>query len=494
MFAKYQNLFLTYTLLSAFNILIYNDLHAQNKLELSLTAFEKDPELKYASVGFSAIDVNTGAVVAERNPNQSLTPASSLKVITTSTALAILGHQYKFKTELAYEGRIMDGVLYGNILIKGYGDPTLASPIMEQAVGKDSLMRIWTKAVKDLGIQKIEGAIIGDGSYWDYNLIPPSWQWGDMGNHYGAGVSGLNFNDNGYTLVLQQNPKVGGLTKVKSHFPDLSNIEFINEVVSAARGTGDNAYLYMVPFESKVYARGTIPVGNSTFGVRGAVPDPPLFAAYSFQNQLLLQGIACSKPATTVKILGQTAVRNVQVFHTHFSPALIEIVKHTNEDSRNMYCEAMIKTIGLKQKNKADWVSGLGAMCEFWAARGVDMRGFFLYDGSGLSARNAVSTKSFAQIMRLIHMDKTTFGDFYNLLAVSGSTGTLTNVGKNSPAAGNVRAKSGTLNRVKSYTGYVTTASGRLLAFCMIANNYSCSSTMIKQKMEELMIQMALLK
>jgi serine-type D-Ala-D-Ala carboxypeptidase/endopeptidase (penicillin-binding protein 4) len=134
---------------------------------------------------------------------------------------------------------------------------------------------------------------------------------------------------------------------------------------------------------------------------------------------------------------------------------------------------------------------GLAAITEFWIRRGVDMNGFFISDGSGLSARNNISARTFTQIMSKTYSDTKTFCNFYDQLAIAGETGTLANIGRKSAAANNIRAKSGSINRVRSYTGYATTRSGRIIAFCVIVNNYSCSGGAMRQKLEELMIQIA---
>lgn len=462
---------------------------SNSKLELVLTALEQDPDFQHASFSFYALDIAQNKVVAQRNPNLSLVPASSLKVITTSSALALLGNDFTFKTELQHDGVIKQGTLYGNLYIKGYGDPTLGSPHMPNVANTADLLQQWALMVKRAGIQRIEGAVVGDGSYFDNELAPQTWQWGDIGNYYGAGVSGLNLHDNEYTVVFQQPNKAKQAATIKRTAPDLSYLEFDNHVVSAEKGTGDQVNIYAAPYASAVTLRGTIPAGAGEFRVKGAIPDPSQFAATAMAAELERQGISISKKPITNRQLKANEPR--RTIYTHESPTLLDIVKHTNEDSRNLYCEAMVKAIGVRKRGAGSFSAGLEAIQEFWTERGVDMKGFFMHDGSGLSPRNSISTKSFAQIMRKIYVDKPSFGSFYNTLAIAGSTGTLSNVGRNSAAANNIRAKSGSINRVRSYTGYVTTATGKLLAFSMIVNNYSCSGTVARRKLEEILIQMA---
>lgn len=478
----------SYLTLFLFSILSFQA-NTQSKLEATLLQFDQDPDLKYATFGFCAIDINKNTIIAQRKPNSALAPASSLKVVTTGTALATLGANHKFKTYLEYDGTIEGGVLNGNLYIKGTGDPTLGSPFMEGVPSVDELMASFVAAIKKKGITKINGAVIGDASYFEPQSIIPTWQWGDIGNAYGAGVYGLNIHDNIYYIVFQRNTRFGATPKIREFRPAVPGLEMQNYVTNAGRRTGDNAYVYVAPYTNNAYVEGTIPLGTGDFEVKGAMPDPPLVAADWLTRSLEAQGVDVSKEASTQRVLKSKYPRTT--FHTHYSPTLLEIAKHTNEDSRNMYCEAMIKTIGLKQLQKATRVDGLAAVTDFWRARGVDTRGFFIKDGSGLSARNGVTAKTMAQIMRKMHIDKKNFHDFYNQLAIVGETGTLKRLCAGTSAVGNIHAKSGSMNRIRSYTGYVTTKKGTLLSFSMIVNNYSCSGYMMRKKFERLMIALA---
>jgi D-alanyl-D-alanine carboxypeptidase/D-alanyl-D-alanine-endopeptidase (penicillin-binding protein 4) len=462
---------------------------SQSKIEIALQSLEKDSELKYASIGFCAIDINNNQVYAQRNPVKALIPASSMKVITTGSSLAILGSNYTFKTYLEYSGTISDGTLNGNLYIRGTGDPCLASPIMEGVPTREVLMEEFVNAVKKAGIKKINGAIIGDGSIYDDQSMIDTWQWGDIGNHYGAGSCGLNYHDNLYYINFKQSRNFGETPKIDHTIPTIPDYKLDNRVTSAGSRSGDNAYIFAAPYGTEIIVRGTIPTGKGLFDIKGALTDPALFCAHDLRNFLTTKGVSVSKKATTQRVFKKVEPRTN--IHTHKSPSLSTICKHTNERSRNMYCETMLKAIGAKLKGIGSTQNGIAAVTDFWRGRGLDMQGFFMKDGCGLSARNGVSAKTFAQIMRKMYLDKKSFHDFYNQLAIAGKTGTLKNMCRNSSAEGNIRAKSGSMNRIRSYTGYVTTKSGKTLSFSMIVNNYSCSGYVMKKKLEILMIALA---
>lgn len=468
--------------------LSYNSI-AQTKLQAALQALEKDPELRYASIGFCAIDINKNTLYAAQNPDRALIPASSMKVITTGAALATLGSDYRFATYLEYSGQLSNGILKGNLYIRGTGDPSLGSPIMEGVVGREALMQQWVERIKNAGITQIEGHIIGDGSQFDDQVLISTWQWGDIGNHYGAAVSGLNYHDNLYYLHFERTSTFGATPKISHTEPTLSNYTFVNQVTQAGSQTGDNAYIYAAPFGNQAMVRGTIPKGSGSFDIKGALSDPPLMCAQDLRQALIDNGIAVHKAATTQRLWQRQ--ENRRKIYTHRSPTLATICKHTNEDSRNMYCEALLKAMGLKVKGIGSTSEGIATVMDLWRGRGLDMQGFFMKDGCGLSARNGVSPRTFASIMRKMYLDKAQFGDFYNQLAVAGQTGTLRSIGRNSAAEGNVRAKSGSMNRIRSYTGYVTTRGGRLLSFSIMVNNYACSGYRMRKKLETILIALA---
>ncbi|MGH1336810.1 MAG: D-alanyl-D-alanine carboxypeptidase/D-alanyl-D-alanine endopeptidase [Aureispira sp.] len=462
---------------------------AQNTLELALQTLEQDPALKHASISFCAIDVNSNTIYAQRNANTSLAPASSMKVITTGAALATLGPDYTFKTHLEYSGSISNGTLRGNLYLRGMGDPSLGSPIMEGVLDRATFMKKLVTAVQKAGIQRIEGTVIGDGSYFEDQIVVPTWQWGDVGNHYGAGVSGLNYHDNLYYIYFGRTNTFGDIPKVDHTDPVIPGLALDNRVTQAGSRTGDNAYVFSAPFGQQAIIRGTIPKGSGLFDIKGATPDPSLLCAHDLRNALINQGISVAKIATTQRQFKRQERR--QNILTHSSPQLHVICKHTNEASRNMYCEAMLKAMGAKVKGTGTTDNGIAVVMDLWRGRGLELSGFFMKDGCGLSARNGVTAKTFAAIMRKMYLDKASFGDFYNQLAIAGRTGTLRNVGRNSLAENNVRAKSGSMNRIRSYTGYVTTKSGKLLSFSILVNNYSCTGYRMRKKLETLLIAMA---
>ena len=461
---------------------------AQGHLQDAIQNFLNNGNLDNASVSISIMDVNSGKMLASHQSELSLAPASSLKVVTTATALSILGSDYTFKTALEYDGQIdRAGNLNGNLYIKGYGDPTLGSDQMEEAENLETVMKKFRLALQQKGIRKINGAIIGDASWFPSAVNCDTWQWNDLGNYYAAGVWGLNIHENLYYLRFRQNSSLGKIPAIAVVEPYVDGLEFYNEVTSAARGTGDNAYIYGAPYQFTRYVRGTIPVGNQLFSIKGSMPNPPLFAAQLLQEKLEEVGIPSAKAATTSLELSTKGQTSRTTLYTFESPKLRQIVKRANMKSVNLYCESMLKSISKAKDGDGSFDHGVETLKAYWEDRGLKMSGVYLEDGSGLSARNAVTTQFMVQLLRKKTKDKD-FEVYFDSFPVAGRSGSMKNVLKGSRAEGKLRAKSGTIKRVRSYTGYAQTSSGELRAFSIIVNNFSGSGGAMRKRMETLML------
>lgn len=473
----------------------------QSTLSTAIQQLANDPKMEAGLLGVCVMDTKSGEILGSYNSAKAMIPASTMKTVTTASALAILGENYKFKTTIEYDGTISDGTLYGNIYIKGTGDPMLGSDAVKdneapKVKKMESLLSTFVSEIQRKGIIRIEGKIIGDDSFYgSTQLPPPTWQWNDLGNYYGSGASALNFHENLYELYFNRSNSVGATTSVNRVTPKMPYIVFQNEVTIGKKGTGDNAYVFGAPNAYSRQLRGTIPPGTSPFKIKGSIPNPAYFAAYSLMKKLELNGIKTQKIAST----GLEQIREGKkmstdrtVVYTYESPKLKEICKRANEKSNNLYCESLLKAIGKKVKNKGTTADGVEAILEFWKKRGFDTETFFMEDGSGLSARNAVSAFGMSSLMSKIARDENLFPTFYNTLAVGGKTGTVRYLfNKNKAVGARLRVKSGSIRRVRAYCGYAKTRSGRIISFSMMANNFKGSSSPIRQRMETIMLAIA---
>lgn len=452
--------------------------------------FIQSEELKNASIAFVVIDILSGKPVIQYNENLSIVPASVLKLFTTAAALEILGKDFRFKTELQYQGTIKDSILKGDIFIKGFGDPTLGSRFFKSYYFSPFFFDRWADSVRKAGISGIEGNIIGDGSLFSGEPIPKTWTWGDISNHYGTSPNALTIYDNAYTLYFNSGKSIGDSTVILKTEPEVL-LSFENHVTSSKNG-GDNAYIFGSNTDTIRRIWGTIPLNKEEFPVKGSLPDPALCTATEFKKHMQNNGIGISgNSQSTYQSDTATLSKKKQVAIAKFySPALKEIVYQTNKNSINLFAENMLLQIGLKAKNSATAESGSEVVEVFLKKKGIDTDGFYMNDGSGLSRANAVTALQTARL--LAEMTKSSVSkEFIASLPIGGTDGTIKGMFKSTPQKGNILAKSGSFTRVRSYAGYANLQNDGPVAFAIIVNNYNCSSGQSRILLEKLMNSLA---
>jgi serine-type D-Ala-D-Ala carboxypeptidase/endopeptidase (penicillin-binding protein 4) len=461
-------------------------------LDNAIQRLVADETLRYGQTGICVVDVNSGQILGSHNASMSLIPASNMKIVTTAAGLKMLGSDFTYRTDLQYDGVIKDSILYGNIIIKGYGDPTLGSPEMDSIVRIEGLLSFFSTKIKELGLKKIQGRVIGDGSAFEKATATQTWLWEDLGNYYGAGPSGLNFHENMYKLNFTQNSNVGSPPSLSGTFPHVPDFLLYNEVISAA-SSDDDAYIYSSPYARVGVVRGSIPAGYKSFSINGSLPDPPYFAAWHLCKTLRDEGIEVTDSAATQIWFEQKGVPlpSRKTFFTWRSPDLATIVNRANQESVNLYCEAILRTIAFQQTGFGSNEKGTELVKKFWQSKGIDTEGLFMQDGSGLSPRNGITPFQLTSMLRTIAVDTPWFTPFYNSLPEAGHSGTMKNMFKSYPSViGRIRAKSGTISRVRAYSGYATATDGRLIAFSVVLNNFTCGQGEIRKRLEKFMAEL----
>ncbi|MEN8225733.1 MAG: D-alanyl-D-alanine carboxypeptidase/D-alanyl-D-alanine-endopeptidase [Bacteroidota bacterium] len=465
--------------------------HDVNRL---LKQIKSSEDFKTAGFAFYAVDIQSGKIISQLNPDMALKPASTQKLLTTASVLELLGPDHRFETTLAYSGRIdtVTNMLYGNIIIKGGGDPSLGSKYFDETKGKQFLSE-WKDAIKSLGIDSISGGIIADARIFTWDIVPPTWSWQNMGNYYGAGACGLSVYDNYYSVYFNTGKEVGSPCEIVKLVPGIPELSFDNGV-TADSISYDNAYIFGAPYTNDRIIRGQLPVNKNNFRVKGSLPDPALIAAWQLDSTLHVNGVGVNKPASTVRILSNNkgwSPEEDEVFYTTQSPELSGIITETNVHSINLYAEHCLLQSGIKLGAYPETYHSIDSVLSFWEEKGMDIQGISLNDGSGLSQYNAITPRQMVFLLSYMKSQSEYFGIFYNSMAIAGETGTLKNMFKGSIAKGKLRAKSGTVSRVKAYAGYVTSQSGRDIVFSMVVNNFSCTSREARAKLEQLMTALA---
>ncbi|MDP2335358.1 MAG: D-alanyl-D-alanine carboxypeptidase/D-alanyl-D-alanine-endopeptidase [Bacteroidota bacterium] len=459
---------------------------AQNQttsIQQKIAGWQTTPGLANASICIAVTDNLTDEELIRSEPQLSLVPASIMKVVTTATALEVFGPDFRFATTLSYSGIIRNDTLFGELQVIGGGDPTLGSMYFPE---NNQFLEEWIKAIQEKNIKVVTGNLVADASIYESQMIPGSWVWEDIGNYYGAGASGLSVYDNLYEIHLSSQIAANQPTKIIRIKPEIPNLEILNEVLSSDLN-GDQAYVFGSPLESKRIIRGTIPKNKTDFVVKASVPDPAALLANEFRMKLEVNGILLSGETRLEKPKsGITPSTKLSVIQ---SPPLRDIIRVTNHESVNLFAEHFLKHLAFQKTGLGTTKDGCKFVVQFWKDKGLDLTGFFMNDGSGLSRFNAITASQMVSILKSMKTKSAYSSDFFQSLATVGN-GTLT-VFKNENFPNEcLHAKSGSMTRVRCYAGYLTTISGRELSFTIMLNNFSCNQTEATQKIQELLVEL----
>ncbi len=447
--------------------------------------------LRSGSLAISVKAVKEGKNVFALNAERSLPSASTLKLVSTATVLSLFGGDFRFQTFLEYDGALRGDTLAGNLYIHGTGDPSLGSDRFKGYPTAPEMISRWVAAVRKAGIRYVKGKILADASFFDKEAVASTWIWGDMGNYYGAGVQGLNFNENLYRVKFKPGVEAGDPTTVTGTEPAIPYLSFTNQVTTGERGSGDQTIIYSSPLGNNVLLTGTVPAGNPVFTVKGSIPDPAWYAAYALKNALSGNGVVVGEADQIPGNNASLAPSPKKIIDEYKSPPLRELCQQANFWSINLFADVFFKQSGKRLSGKSGFDDAATAITGYWSGRGADLRGFYIKDGSGLSPSGSITAGSLTDILNLANKD-TSFKDFYQSIAVIGQNGTVRNLGKGSRAAGNVHAKSGSIEGTRAFAGYVNAKSGALLSFTIIAHKYvPGSNRVISDSLVKLMTLMA---
>lgn len=481
---KYRKYFLLVGLLAFF--LVSN---AQLKPgQALLKQFSADSALRHAPVSIYAVNLNTGEVLAETVPQLCVTPASVLKLVTSATALEVFGSDYRFETTVWTDGPVVGRTLRGNLIISGGGDPTLGSAYFKAENQKRDFLKHWVELVKQKGIDSINGNIIVDPTFYADQDVPQTWIWEDLGNYFGAAARGIAIYDNTFRINFETENTDGGATRVSGTVPFIPNLEIRNEVL-ASNEQRDRAYVFGSTFDSFRVIKGTLPRGRSNFSIKASIPDPALLLGYELSKMLSDLNVVVSGTYISQKHRSFNYGSFDLLISKWYSPPLAEIIKQLNFESINLYAEHLCKHLGKKMNGEGSTLSGVEFISSFWQKRGVDVENLFLADGSGLSRTNAITAKTLVEVLTYMYSQSDYYDVFLESIPVTGENGTQQYYFQNSFLKGKVHAKSGSMNRVRSFAGYMTTANDTPVAYAVIVNNYKGGSFDMVHKLEKLMEQ-----
>jgi serine-type D-Ala-D-Ala carboxypeptidase/endopeptidase (penicillin-binding protein 4) len=392
------------------------------------TAFEKwteKPEFKSALVGFVLLDENGQVAFSSPLGETALCPASALKTLTTGAAFGVLGSEFRFETKLVHRPD-------GNLALVGGGDPTLDLADLDELAAT---------AVAS-GLKVVSGDLLADVAAFSAPPVNDHWNWGDIGNAYGAGAYGLNINHNRMLVSFLPGKNPGDPVEFLGGSPAAPGTRWDSKVTTGPPGSGDGVTIYSTPQGRIVSMFGTVPQGEA-FSVSGAIPDPPTVAVQSLRSALQKAGVKFSGKPVPRK--GEAAILAI-----HRSAPLPEIIDHLHKVSDNLESQCLFLTLGnLSQSDPA------AAVRSYWEKAGVAFQGLRLIDGSGLARANMIRPLDLARVNFAARKGPHGERYFQSLTAIRDGTG---------------RAKLGAMSGVKTETGFLRMKNGREYTFALMAN------------------------
>ena len=437
-----------------------------------LNTWLSDEMLQPATVSLAVYDLDSNEYVLQHNSQKVLPAASVQKLITTTIALKTLGSDHQFETILAYTGDIKDGILRGDIYIFPNFNPTLANKRFGKNISEiTGAIKSW---LAKNNVKVIAGIKVVDPTMKSETL-PRTWIWEDIGNYYGANPCGTVLNENILELYFESGA-AGEPTKIVKTIPDLPLLRVTNRVLSSEKNR-DLAYAFGGPYERGLVVEGTIPANRKNFKVKAALQNPQKALAYLVYEELK------KSPFLTIKGKYGTLEKNkrpYKQFGVVKSASVNEIVKKTNHKSVNILAENLLQNSHMHSGSQRSM--GIWAKDYLANKLNISVAGMQLKDGSGLSRFNAISSQQLVELLIVMKDNKA----FQNSLPTARKSGTVKSFLKNSSL--NVRCKSGSMQGVRSYAGYMSTTSGRKFAFSIIINNAEVKGSNVKKKIEELLI------
>lgn len=407
----------------------------ESKIAPLFREWTSHPQLAGSLVAFCVLDEDGQTLFASPLAETALCPASALKVVTTGAALGVLGPEFRFETTLLATAPLDNtGTLAGDLVLVGGGDPTFSHEHLAQLAD----------AAIAAGLKNVAGVVRVDTSVFPADPVSEHWNWGDVGNGYGAGAFGLNLDHNRLALRFEPGAEAGEPARFLGGVQVASGTRWENHVVTAAAGSGDNVVVYSEPYGRVITMRGTVPVDADVFTVSAANPDPPAVAAELLRARLENAGVRFEGGA------GPFASAEKTVRARHQSAPLAEIIKHTHAASDNLEAQCLFLTIGLRRGAPPE-----RAVRDYWTEAGVEFVALRLIDGSGLARPTMIRPLDLARVAHA---------------ARRGPHGEIFFESLSSYVQGHARGKIGGMSGVKTQVGYLRHEAGRELTYALMGN------------------------
>ena len=456
-------------------------------LAVALDSIFADTALQNAHLGILIRSLRSGETLYARDPGKSFVPASNMKVLTGAAALEVLGPEYRYGTSFTAAGPISGGVLRGDLVVRGTGDPTLSKRFSADA---RHAMRAWADSLSARGITRISGGIIGVDSAFAGPSLGPGWAWDDLHASYSAEFGALQFNE-GVVEVRTVPGRTAGGPAVTMLDPPTQYVPLHNQVITGRAGTLIRVRVTRDPVGAGLSVHGEVPADTPLVVETVAVRDPTGYFLAVLRETLRDSGVAVEGQALAAHEWPEVRRPAAETpLFAYRSPPLREILPAMMKPSQNWIAETLLWTLGRERRGEGSTRAGAAVVDSVLRLWRVPTRGLRMLDGSGLSRGDLLTPELLVEL--LTYMSRTPNRElWYSSLPAAGQSGTLAGRMRDAPLHGQVFAKTGSLTGVRSLSGYLSTVSGEPIVFSIISNNHLSPAATIDRVVERALREVA---
>jgi serine-type D-Ala-D-Ala carboxypeptidase/endopeptidase (penicillin-binding protein 4) len=453
---------------------------ALSQLRTDILAATRSPGVRRGTWGIVVHSVDRNERLFELNPQSLLVPASIVKLLSVATAVDAVGWDYRYTTTIGVSGSVTDGVLHGDIVVDGTGDPSLGGR------GGDDI-GLLVDAIRTAGIRTIDGRIIGRDDALEDARPALAWAWDDLGYPTGALFGALNFAEN-RTVVTIAPAAEAGRPGIVSLDPTVQGRPIVNRTLTVGQGAMQFVWPEQRPGETGLTIAGTVAIGGAPARLNISAGNPTFWFANVLRNRLIAAGIPVNGAAFDADDL-EGRIEAVPIY-TYRSPTLAQIAQPMLKESINLYAESALRlnaAPAITPKTNDAALDGFKARMSGW---GISADAYQVIDGSGLSRRDAAAPEIFLSVLQRMY-DASGSSPWMRALPVAGVDGSLDGRMKGTAAENNVRAKTGTMSNIRSLAGYLTTADGEHLAIVIMLNDFEGTGATALQAIDAIAVRLA---
>ncbi len=460
------------------------------KWQAEVDKFVTHKDFSSASIGISISEIRTGRTIASHDAERSLIPASTLKILSSYAALHTAGKDYRYQTEfLVRSSGVSDSTLWGDLMVIGKGDPSFLSSLLPENTNLGALADTLVQALLTKGIRTISGTVRVNSDFIKDIPENPEWLWYDLGNYYGSGYYGFNAYENAAMITLSIPDAPDQICEILDVVPACLWENYCSEAVTVE--TGPFVPLYLLGTSShRIYTvHGRLQYGkDKTISLAAAVPNPSETFECILKDALKEKGILFRDS------LVPGFFPKDEMIYVHPSQTLDKLAKRALGRSVNLYAEAFLHLGGWIWNGDPDREMALDKMRKFYLGKSGHKAGVRILDGSGLSPKNRITAQIMTDILNEIAADKKRKYFVQLLPDVSQSGSLASRLSRKTRLKEKFRLKSGSMEGVRAYAGYIMNGSDPQYSISLMINNYDCSGDEIKKHISDFLIHLSQLK